>query len=120
MNDEEEKAKQDIELWEANWPNACKTCEAWGGRDGVEQMGEWLQPVWDDCPDCIEQAKCPRCGKELFEDAGEKYQELWSEWIVDQNPCPNCGWTWGKNAGDIRPQEWEPGYSQEEYEEERG
>jgi hypothetical protein len=120
MNDEEEKAKQAIDLWESNWPNACPLCEAWGGSDSVEQAGEFLCSVWDDCPDCIEQGKCPRCGKELFEDAGEKYQEVWSEWIVDQNPCPNCGWTWGKNAGDTRPQEWEPGYSQEEYEEERG
>ena len=55
-----------IEVYEAKWPNYCKTC---GGSGAVgyydDPIGEpWSSPQWLEEPcDCVEDGICPRCGK---------------------------------------------------------
>lgn len=128
----EQQARQeaDQELYDANWPNACHRCNAWGGANEYENQAPigsgayWPESIFEECDDCIGQGKCPRCGTELFEDAGEKYNALWDDWFSDSKPCPVCGWNWGVNAGDVRPDDFECycwiADSNEDYKEEMG
>lgn len=106
---EQAKALREAEqaAYDDNWPNACKECGGLGGESHIEKMGEYFQDVWDDCDKCVGEGKCPRCGTELFADAGKDWNTLFHEWIVQLQPCPICGWKWGENAGDVRPDDFE-------------
>lgn len=102
----QKQREAEIELWEANWPNYCKNCDAWGGFASTENVaGRWestcLMSTWDDCELCIEQGKCPRCGQSLFPDDEEGFDK----WVSEQAACPFCGWKWGMYVGDIKPDE---------------
>jgi len=103
----QKQREAEIELWEANWPNACKECGGLGGSSHVERVGPYLQDCWDDCGECVGDGKCPRCGTELFADAGKNWNKIFGDWIDSMKPCPICGWNWGQNAGDVRPDDFE-------------
>ena len=98
----EQMAKREAEIakYEQDWPNYCKECGGWGGESHVELVGEpggpnAYQDVWDDCDKCVGEGKCPRCGAELFKDAGEMWNELFQDWLEGMTPCPACGWQFG-------------------------
>lgn len=79
------KAAQDAFL--AKWPNFCKSC--WGAG-GHTSPGDFYQPPdWQPCF-CLDNGRCPLCGKQHNED-----------WEADE--C-ECGWTYdghGMNEKDI-------------------
>lgn len=55
----------------AAWPNYCRACEGWGGKQFRETHGSpyGSELLFDVCA-CVEIGKCPRCGgASLVEDA---------------------------------------------------
>jgi hypothetical protein len=72
------------------WPDYCQTCNGLGGSfyhydpsPGGVSLGSGFMVEFDECPDCIEQGKCPRCGK----------IDYWHSWMEDDPMiCPNCEW----------------------------
>lgn len=91
-NAEERKAFAD------KWPKYCVECGGAGGGydpgsfnpyDGGTPPDSWQ------CPHCLEQGICPRCGSEI------------SDAILDQGeaagPLPCCGWNWNTDPGDAAP-----------------
>ena len=64
----------------------CKTC---GGTSYITSTingapfggGYWPMDIFEPCPDCVENGKCPRCDKEMtFIEDTSSYR------------CLNCGW----------------------------
>jgi len=85
----------------ATWPNYCKRCLGWGGSSFPGHRGE--PPDWDECPECLGQNRCPRCGATGPEDR---------DWWNDPEGCPSCGWTEDSGPPDHDltaglPQPWE-------------
>ncbi len=84
------------------WPQHCKSCDGWGyhwyeydpSPAGIA-LSHGTMTDCDPCADCIEQGKCPRCGK-----------EVWTE--DDFNPddpvvCLECGWK--EDDPDVAPEQ---------------
>lgn len=75
--------------WVRKWPNYCRSCGGFGVNSWYENAspwgsGEnWPMQVTDVCPSCLEQGKCPRCGR-----------EAWTEEEVENESltCMYCGW----------------------------
>ena len=81
--------------WEKRWPQACKSCYGRGGQTYTEMHGFKHgagEQMFDIC-ECIEEAKCPRCG---FCN--------WDEDNEEETPCIKCGWNWGKGEDDVCPE----------------
>lgn len=70
------------EEYKAKWPNYCKVCNGWGGK--YIHGTFWEPPDFDYCNRCIEDMKCPRCGKD--------YDHLGIETDYPSDSCPHCGW----------------------------
>lgn len=65
--------------WLDRWPEHCIACRGAGGftfheTHGLPGPGEQL---WEPCV-CIEDGRCPRCGKYL---------------LNEESRCFDCGWT---------------------------
>jgi len=97
------KEKQELDSWLALYPNHCTSC---GGAGAWSSPGSFWEPPDGGPCGCVEDGKCPRCGKET----------LMENHFENEIPCPNCGWNWGKNKDDIIPsqQEWPCECEQEE------
>ena len=68
--------------WKARWPNHCPKCLGYGGHS-FQQGHPYgsttaYETLWD-CCECIDNAKCPRCGHQHDED-----------WNGES--CTACGW----------------------------
>lgn len=83
--------REAVEKYDQNWPNACKACGGAGyfvyaydpSPSGVSLAPGYLYDA-DPCEACIEQGKCPRCGKAAWTD---------DDWNGEFATCPHCGWT---------------------------
>lgn len=74
-NQAQAKFKAEVEAYHQAWPNHCDHCHGWGSHSytydpspaGVA-LGPGFMVDTDPCSDCIEEAKCPRCGQQTFPD----------------------------------------------------
>lgn len=73
------------ELWIAQWPHYCRTCEGYGVITWYEHHDQGYpgEPMADTCDACLGQDKCPRCGAKTFE-----LQQDGNHPDV----CITCGW----------------------------
>lgn len=96
-------AQEEIELKRAAYfqahPNACRSCDGWGGRESSYDpspagvgLGGGCFYDFEPCSDCYEQGKCPRCGGEMHPD-----QDL----LDDDTPCLHCGFKEGDEGAAI-------------------
>lgn len=69
-----------IEKYKADWPEHCKNCDGWGFF--YYPSTRWQPEEYAPCHKCIEEGKCPRCGK-----------DAWQELPDDSATCPHCGFT---------------------------
>ncbi len=79
IDDDMEQDRKALEAFLAEHPGWCPYC--WGeGWQHDNSTG-----VWEDCPKCLGEGKCPRCGKELT-------------WLEDNEIycCPACNWNSGQ------------------------
>lgn len=81
-----------LKEFKEGWPDFCQKCNGWGIIEGPPDMvpyGSTWVPLpgtgHDSCPDCLEQYKCPRCGREQPD---EHCYDNWSDDCV----CFYCGW----------------------------
>lgn len=59
-----EKCNKSVEDYKQKWPNYCKSCY---GAGGSYFPGSYYSPPdFNECEDCIDKGKCPRCGAETF------------------------------------------------------
>ena len=84
-------------IFDAMWPNFCRSCGASGStiyyeNHGVPGPGEQVE---DACEKC--EGGCPRCRHQFPEAALDKFYE-------DSEACPVCGWRWGMEEGDTCPE----------------
>jgi len=94
------KANLDREIWEARWPNYCRTCEGAGASfesydpspAGVSLSPGTMTDV-SICPDCAEKGICSRCGKQAWDPEKDDCSP----------PCPHCGWD-GKDCLPAAPE----------------
>jgi hypothetical protein len=70
--------------WEAAWPNHCRACEGWGGREesyDPSPAGVSLSPGsmtdFEPCEKCGASDLCPRCGVPL-PTPGERAKRRWN------------------------------------------
>lgn len=84
-----ELMRRERERWVSKWPNFCRACDAYGGkRDYSHEEGATF---WE-CPHCIEEGKCPRCGVRVGED------------FDFEQPCPHCCWElYSEDPDDFAP-----------------
>ena len=65
----------------------CETCEGTGFISDFENQAPlgsgmtWLEEIWNDCPDCLGENKCPKCN-----------QENTIDWDADILTCLVCKW----------------------------
>ncbi len=93
------KAKAEFE---ENHPGYCRSCGGWGGhwyRYDPSPAGVSLAPGYmedfAECPDCVDQGKCPWCGSE--------YKDRMNGVLV----C-GCGWSSDKESKGLpeQPECW--------------
>lgn len=85
-------------IFDATWPNACRSCGAWGVTSYTENHGlpGPGEQITDPCEKC--EGFCPRCHYEFDdEDTLDRFYE-------DAEACPSCGWKWGENPDDTMPE----------------
>jgi hypothetical protein len=99
------------EAYDSKWQHHCRKCHGLGGflysydpsPAGVSLSPGYMQD-FDTCSDCVEQGKCPRCGKLIYPlDQVDKF----NEWLDNQTECPHCKWHHGQDASDTRPLEYD-------------
>ena len=78
------------QFYSERWPDHCQHCGGWGqvsyeDNHGIPGPGE---VVTDTCSYCMDQGKCPRCGKE------DTFP------FDDVQVCSNCEWDWNAPDGD--------------------
>ena len=100
-----QKRYQDkIDAWVVLHPNYCKACDGFGEisySNSVDYGSTTVSmPGVDICGKCIENAKCPHCGSELFFPLGAD-----DEAATCSNS--NCGWTNYKMGKDGLPPQFE-------------
>lgn len=77
-----------------HWPNYCQSCDAAGGKN---YGGSYYEPPsFDECPKCLCNGLCPRCGQPAFDVDSDNWD----------HPCAHCSWNWGNSPSDILP-EWD-------------
>lgn len=89
------------EEYNDNYPMYCEGCEGWGGTITVSDpylsttpdLGDNSVEV-DNCPDCIERGKCPRCGSGY---ASYEYSDDFDD------SCSFCGFVLGVTEGKPYP-----------------
>ena len=69
------------ERYELLYPGHCRDCN---GAGGFHDCGSYWEPPSFDLCDCLENGRCPRCGK-----------------TIDSEICPACGWD--ENEPDVKP-----------------
>jgi hypothetical protein len=112
---ETEAIEAAIDAWENKWPNYCRNCGAAGGfyNPGVYRYpdGSGEPPSFDECPNCVDESRCPRCGMDwkvpldILEELASDTDTIWLDTFLfeESYPCPCCGWAWGEKEDDIRP-----------------
>ena len=70
--------------FQSRYPDYCTACGADGFTYSKDYWGELKQYP---CTSCLEQGKCPRCGKQ------EIVQEPWKEFAGSYPVCAACNWT---------------------------
>jgi len=82
-----ERVNQAIAEYEAKWPDHCRKCNGAGLLVSYQSvpygMGSTNMEVDDYCSTCIEEGKCPRCGKTVFSEEDFDGEIL---------SCSQCGW----------------------------
>jgi hypothetical protein len=80
--------------FDAQFPQACKRCGgsgevgAWENQAPHGSGQAWNEWVADAC-DCVLEGRCPLCGAEALDEAGDR--------------CAACGWTFGAAGQPTRP-----------------
>lgn len=100
---QKETTSQARAAWSAQWPNHCRRCDGYGG----EWSGHGDDSDFTDCPDCLEQGKCPRCGT----------AEAEPDQFVSEK-CHICGFDLAAKTG-WKPREYDGPCSCEEAAQER-
>jgi hypothetical protein len=117
MTPEEQRYQAELEAYTEQWPNYCRGCGA-SGEVPVNQLRSDPDPSQAhaggagnhllrsfgiqrevDCPECIGQEICPRCGAEtMTQEAMQTHRGT--------PHCTECGWYWGENKDDCAPRKW--------------
>lgn len=90
---------QEVREFKSRFPAYCRTCKGWGASFGTYDpspsgvsLSAGSMPDVEPCPDCVDNGRCPRCGKQLLSadqlDTG-----------VGPESCPDCGWHWSGRDG---------------------
>lgn len=77
--------------WIAHYPRHCQGCLGFGGHTTDGSLYE--PPIFEQCPQCLEQGICPRCGAAGANPDG---------WLTDAPVCATCHWD-GTNDDAHRP-----------------
>lgn len=82
--------KAEQEKYTTLWPDYCRICGGSGAvvcEDSVDYGSTTTtMQTLDNCPACVDEGKCPRCGKNLQEDGDLKCE--WCGWNELSDPAP--------------------------------
>lgn len=77
-------ARERYEAWIKQWPNHCKKC--YGTGSYYDHGTYWDPPDSGPCG-CIEEGKCPRCGKQV------EVRNTCVDIFTDEHYFCECGWS---------------------------
>lgn len=79
--------------WLDQWPLHCPSCDGEGGTLESTPLGSLV--FWE-CPDCVLEGICPRCGANTFDNY---------TLVETHAQCSSCGWNWNlePSSADMRP-----------------